>query len=86
VEFIGLTIHDIVAGGPDDDLGVVEFTARLRTPEGTDEMRERSRFSRRAGRWMYVDGNVPDVAPTDDVSAPRRTATTIEFPVQHGRG
>lgn len=77
VEFIGLTIHDIVAGGPDDDLGVVEFTARMRTPEGVDEMRERSRFSRRAGRWMYVDGNVPDVAASDDTPAP----PTIELPV-----
>ncbi|MDO7868824.1 YchJ family protein [Nocardioides jiangxiensis] len=86
VEFIGLTILDIVAGGPDDDLGVVEFIARMRTPEGADEMHERSRFSRRAGRWMYVDGNVPDVAAADDTPAPR----TIELPVQrstrHGQG
>jgi len=86
VEFIGLTIDDIVAGGPDDDLGVVEFTARMRTPEGVDEMHERSRFSRRAGRWMYVDGNVPDVAPTDESTggAPRPTPATIEFPAQRG--
>jgi SEC-C motif domain protein len=59
VEFVGLTVDDMVGGGPDDDLGVVEFTARMRTPDGTDEMHERSRFTRRAGRWMYVDGNLP---------------------------
>ena len=64
ITFAGLEISDIVAGGPDDDLGVVEFTARLRGPDGLSEMHERSRFSRRAGRWMYVDGVVPDVPPS----------------------
>ena len=63
VTFVGLDVSDIVAGGPEDDLGVVEFTARLRSPEGLSEMHERSRFSRRAGRGMYVDGTVPDVEP-----------------------
>jgi SEC-C motif-containing protein len=63
VTFAGLEISDIVAGGPDDDMGVVEFTARLRGPDGLIEMHERSRFSRRAGRWMYVDGEVPRVDP-----------------------
>lgn len=76
VQFVGLEIQDMVAGGPDDDLGVVEFTARLRTPEGTSEMHERSRFSRRAGRWMYVDGEIPDTQPipvqrrSDEAPAP----------------
>jgi SEC-C motif-containing protein len=63
VTFAGLLISDIVAGGPEDDLGVVEFTARLRGPDGLADMHERSRFSRRAGRWMYVDGAIPDVNP-----------------------
>lgn len=63
VTFVGLTVHDIVAGGPDDDMGVVEFTARLRGPDGgISEMHERSRFVRRAGRWVYVDGEMPDAA------------------------
>lgn len=63
VTFAGLQIGEIVAGGPEDDLGVVEFTARLRGPDGLAEMHERSRFSRRAGHWMYVDGAIPDVEP-----------------------
>jgi SEC-C motif domain protein len=63
VTFAGLSIEEIVAGGPEDDLGVVEFTARLRGPDGLAEMHERSRFSRRAGHWMYVDGAIPDVDP-----------------------
>ena len=51
-------------GGVGDVTGVVEFRARYRNREqmagGT--MHETSRFERRAGRWVYVDG---DVHPTD---------------------
>ena len=50
----GLTIVDTVDGGPDDETGEVEFVA---TYEG-GRMHERSRFARRAGRWLYVDGDV----------------------------
>ncbi|WP_181311786.1 YchJ family protein [Nocardioides campestrisoli] len=53
-EWTGLKILDVVAGGPEDDEGVVEFVARY---EG-GQLHERSRFARRAGRWMYVDGDV----------------------------
>ena len=56
--FVGLEVLEIVAGGPDDDIGVVEFRARLRGPDGVSEFCERSRFSRRAGQWMYVDGSI----------------------------
>ncbi len=48
----GLDVTDVVAGGIDDDTGEVEFTARY--DDGM--MRERSRFERRAGRWVYLDG------------------------------
>ena len=58
IAFVGLEVLEIVAGGPDDDIGVVEFRARLRGPEGLSEFQERSRFSRRAGQWMYVDGSI----------------------------
>lgn len=70
VQFVGLTVHAIVAGGEEDDLGIVEFTARLLTPEGADQMRERSRFQRRAGRWVYVDGEIPDTLSIPVQSAP----------------
>ena len=46
------------AGGPDDDTGEVEFRAHYRTPAGDGVLHERSRFERRAGRWVYVDGDV----------------------------
>ncbi len=52
----GLEVIDVVAGGADDETGVVEFVARYRTAGGPGEQRERSRFVRRAGRWVYLDG------------------------------
>lgn len=46
----GLRVLDVVAGGPDDDDGVVEFVASSRS----GDLRERSTFTRRRGRWVYV--------------------------------
>jgi len=37
---------------------VVEFRARHRTDAGSATLHERSRFARRAGRWVYLDGDV----------------------------
>ncbi|WP_396229616.1 YchJ family metal-binding protein [Actinomyces oris] len=39
---------------------MVEFTATYRSGDGrgavvADALRERSRFTRRAGRWLYLD-------------------------------
>lgn len=50
----GLEIVATVAGGPDDDEGVVEFVAH----HIDGDLHERSRFARRAGRWLYLDGDV----------------------------
>jgi SEC-C motif-containing protein len=54
----GLTVCHTEAGQPDDDDGVVEFDAAYRTAAGPGVQHERSRFTRRAGRWFYLDGNV----------------------------
>lgn len=51
----GLQIVDTVAGGPDDDEGIVEFRATYLVPGGVEVLHERSRFLREAGRWYYVD-------------------------------
>ncbi|GAB2875722.1 YchJ family protein [Myroides odoratimimus subsp. xuanwuensis] len=58
LEWLGLEVVEVVAGGPDDVEGVVAFRARFRTAAGVDELVERSRFARRGGRWVYVDGDV----------------------------
>jgi SEC-C motif domain protein len=36
----------------------VDFSAAYLTRGGAGELRERSRFERRAGRWLYVDGEI----------------------------
>ena len=54
----GLEVLDVVAGGPGDETGEVEFRAAYRSPDGAGVLHERSRFERRAGRWVYVDGDV----------------------------
>ena len=56
VTWLGLTVHRAERGGPDDDEGVVEFTARARDGGQILELHERSRFRRVEGRWRYVDG------------------------------
>jgi len=51
----GLQIIEVVAGGPNDDRGVVEFRATFLVPAGGVEiMQERSEFVRENGRWYYL--------------------------------
>ncbi len=58
--WIGLRVLDMEAGGAQDDAGVVEFEASWSRGGGSGVLRERSRFERRAGRWVYVDGEVAE--------------------------
>ncbi|MBL8634665.1 MAG: SEC-C domain-containing protein [Myxococcales bacterium] len=68
-EWLGLQIVAVVAGGPDDAVGEVEFIARYRSPAGAGAQRERSRFRREAGRWLYVDGQVAAVPQPGEAAA-----------------
>lgn len=61
ITWTGLEVSDIVAGGPDDDAGEVEFTARYESAGRAGSLHERSRFARRAGRWFYLDGVADDL-------------------------
>ena len=54
----GLTILDTSAGGPDDETGEVEFIATFRNHGTPGQLHERSHFTRRATRWLYVDGDI----------------------------
>ena len=55
-EWLGLEVLEVVDGGPADDYGIVEFRARY----AGGALHERSRFTRRAGRWVYVDGDTTE--------------------------
>jgi len=54
----GLDVEAVEDGGPGDETGVVVFTASYRTAAGPGAQHERSRFARRAGRWLYLDGEL----------------------------
>lgn len=59
-QWLGLEVTDVVDGGPEDQHGVVEFTARYRRARERSRgpvsgQHERSAFARRAGRWFYLD-------------------------------
>ena len=49
-----LDVLDVAGGGADDETGEVEFVAT----HVDGPLHERSRFVRRAGRWVYLDGVV----------------------------
>ena len=56
IRWCGLQILEVVGGSKDDETGIVEFLATM-VQNGVEEtLRERSRFSKRAGRWMYEQG------------------------------
>ena len=53
-----LQIVETVAGGTDDDHGIVEFRAGYVHHGQHAILHERSRFVRVDGRWYYLDGEV----------------------------
>ena len=58
LEWTGLQILATKDGQPGDTTGMVEFRASYRDGKRHNVLHEVSRFQRRAGRWMYVDGDV----------------------------
>jgi SEC-C motif-containing protein len=58
LRWTGLTILEVVDGGPGDELGQVEFEAAYERAGRPGRRRERSRFERRRGLWAYVDGDL----------------------------
>lgn len=53
-----LEVLETVDGGVDDEEGIVEFRAHGVQDGEAFVMQERSRFVRRASRWVYLDGEV----------------------------
>ena len=58
LQWVLLEVTDTWRGGPGDTEGVVEFTAHHREGGRTGRLHERSRFTRRGGRWLYVEGDL----------------------------
>lgn len=56
LQWHGLEVVATTGGGPQDDEGEVEFRARYTVNGAPGTMHERSRFRRRGGRWLYLDG------------------------------
>lgn len=63
-EWLGLEIHAVNEGGPEDPRAVVEFTARYREKGKPVLHREIAEFTRENGQWYFVDGQPPKVTPT----------------------
>ena len=58
----GLQIHQVEGGGPDDQDGMVTFTADY-TEDGEDRRHEEvARFKRENGLWCFYDGKAPGQA------------------------
>ncbi len=58
LQWVGLRVLRAEAGGIDDVEGLVEFEASWRQGKRRGTLHENSRFARRAGRWLYLDGEV----------------------------
>ena len=56
--WIGLEVLATEDGGPADLEGAVEFRAHWSEAGARGGLHERSRFARRGGRWVYVDGEI----------------------------
>lgn len=54
----GLEIVRLKDGGPADQTGEVEFTAKFRHNGQMGLHHERATFKREEGRWVYVDGEL----------------------------
>jgi SEC-C motif-containing protein len=58
--WLGLSIRNVDAGGPEDSSGSVEFVARFKFLGRGHRLHEVSRFEQVDGRWMYCDGEIRD--------------------------
>ncbi|HWL16414.1 MAG TPA: YchJ family metal-binding protein [Opitutus sp.] len=69
-EWLGLTILRTEKGGPTDDEGVVEFSARFKTEGKEHEHLESALFTREDGNWVYA-GQLPQRGQTVRYEKPK---------------
>ena len=58
LNWLGLKIVRVEAGGPDDMRGMVEFVARYKVGGKAHRLHETSRFVREGEQWFYLDGTL----------------------------
>jgi SEC-C motif-containing protein len=69
-EWLGLEIASTELGGPNDEVGTVEFLARYKIKGVVIPHRERAQFEKLEGKWYFVDGKELN-APTVRHEGPR---------------
>ncbi|HBU97221.1 MAG TPA: hypothetical protein DEF21_04845 [Thalassospira lucentensis] len=84
-DWIGLEIIDRKAGGLLDQTGQVEFIARFNENGQHHHLHERSNFERRAGKWVYVDGDFPYANGIKPGAAPQRVGRNDPCPCGSGK-
>jgi SEC-C motif-containing protein len=53
---------EVLASGEEGETGFVEFRAHWRAGDTAGVLAEHSRFVRRAGRWVYLDGETGELS------------------------
>lgn len=87
-QWLGLEIVATERGGERDDTGVVEFIARGVTSGAPFAQRERSRFRRLDGHWVYTDGSTPPARAVAAVgrNEPCPCGSGVKYKRCHGAG
>jgi SEC-C motif domain protein len=68
----GLEVRSVVAGGPDDETGEIEFVASFRLRDEARVHHELSQFRREDGRWLCAGGQTnPKGGPREVVKVGR---------------
>lgn len=58
-EWHTLEIAEVTGGGPDDETGIITFTAHYTEKEKPGHHDEVAEFRRQDGRWFFYDGHPP---------------------------
>lgn len=70
--WVGFEVTEVIDGGVDDETGTVTFTARYEENGELHAHRERGKFAREKGVWVYVDGKInPELEPVRVVKVGR---------------
>jgi SEC-C motif-containing protein len=69
-KWLGLEVLRTEGGGAGDDTGIVEFVARYKVKNVSLEHRERAKFEKREGKWLFADAEAM-AAPTVKNEGPR---------------